>query len=96
MHDMEWCLAYIVKVIQLHLSTGILSFWPISRQGTKIILLDAADGKHTTNVTSGTDELETQVGAFLNDLIAVVRVLRWGSTWVPFDIGRYKLAKSAL
>jgi hypothetical protein len=57
----------------------------------KKVLFDAANRKHTSDITPRTNKLDTKMGAFFDDLICVICILRWCSIRVPLDLGRYKL-----
>lgn len=68
----------------------------LSPQRPEVVFFDAPNGEHVPNVASSTDQLQPQMSTLLNDLVTVIRVLRRSRTWIPFDVGWYKLPKSAL
>lgn len=65
-----------------------------ARHGTAVpqeVFLDTPDCKHTSHVAPGSDEFDAQVRTFLDDLVAVVGILRWRCIRIPFDLGRDEL-----
>ncbi len=59
----------------------------------KKVLLDTANRKHTADIASRTHKLNTQVSAFLDDLISIVGILWRSSIGIPLDIRRYELGE---
>ncbi len=57
----------------------------------KEVLFDATYGKHASNIASRADQLDAKMRPFLNDLVTIIRVLRWSRIGIPFDIRRYQL-----
>ena len=59
----------------------------------KVILLDTANGKHSADFCSRTDQFASDVSADLNHLILIVRELRWSGIGVELDVTRNELAQ---
>lgn len=52
----------------------------------QIILLDAANSIHATDVGTETDKLDTDLCALLNDLVLVVGPLPWSGVRIKLNI----------
>ena len=63
----------------------------LEEQVPKIVLFYATDSPQLTNLSTGTEYLDSYVSADLDDDIIVVGELWGGSVGVPFDIRRYQL-----
>lgn len=59
----------------------------------KVILLDTGNGVHSSYLCSGTDQLDPNVRANLNDRIFIVGELRRRRVWIESDVRRNKLLK---
>ncbi len=55
--------------------------------GAQVILLDAANSIHATDVGTETDQLDTDLCALLNDLVLVVGPLPWSGVRIKLNIG---------
>lgn len=54
----------------------------------KVIFLDRADGIDRRHVGLDTEDLETQTGSLLNDLVRMIGILRGHGIRFPLDVAR--------
>lgn len=57
----------------------------------QIVLLDAANSIHRVDVRSDTQQFNSDLSAFLDDLVFIVRPLPWGSVRIKLYIFGYEL-----